>query len=221
MSDTDDTPAADPAATPEYAERDPLLAAFTPEAGEAAWQEFAVGLEMLQSAAYRLSAAAVYAAQDRRENLAAEDIVVAVAFIQDQRRELAQVESYLARECGRDDFLHSTGYLPDGRKYEVIRGKDRKGWDHAAWRHDVRLAVTRDLGNVVDADSGEKVDVAEVVARAMDVVSAAAPKVTALRALGLAADDYCETSPGPWSVKVTGDTGAEGAATPEAQPPKG
>lgn len=138
-----------------------------------------------------------------------------VAWIQDQRRLLGEAEAYVARELGRMDGTPEIIELADGRRAEVMKGKDRKEWRHDDWKRDVRAAVLEQVvatwseaPEVLDED-GEvaTLPLAQIVTTAMANVQAvhgsAAPKVTALKPLGLSADDYCTTGPGPYSVRIS------------------
>jgi hypothetical protein len=128
---------------------------------------------------------------------------------------LGQAEAYVARELGRMDAVPEVIELPDGRTAQVNKGRDRKEWRHDDWKRDVRLAVLKahDVGeHLVDVVTGEPVDVLDLFAKVQAVHGSAAPKVTALKPLGLAADDYCTSSPGPYSVRISTptDTTTEG-----------
>jgi hypothetical protein len=134
-----------------------------------------------------------------------------VAWLQDMRRDLATAEAYVARQLGRMIGCPDVIELPDGRRAEVLKGKDRKAWQHADWQRDVRNAIvdSREGWDLVayrvsqmDGTS-EDVDVSDLIAQAQAVHGSAAPKVTALKPLGLAADDYCESVPGPYSVRIS------------------
>lgn len=98
----------------------------------------------------------------------------------------------------------------DTLRIERHRTTDRKAWQHTEWQRDVRAKALQAHGmkgaqGVLTAD-GEVLD-ASVLFDLMATLQAAhgstAPKTTALRALGLDARDYCESSPGRWTVKVT------------------
>lgn len=95
-------------------------------------------------------------------------------------------------------------------RVERRRGAERKAWQHDDWQRDVRAKALQSLGlkgaqGVLTAD-GEVLP-AEVLHQAIALVesahSAAAPKTGTLKALGLDARDYCESSPGAWAVRVT------------------
>lgn len=128
--------------------------------------------------------------------------------LQDLERDL---EGQLAKALMADE-VHS-GTL----RVERRRSRDRKQWDHDSWRRDVRAKVLRKLGlagaqGIVTRD-GEVLDapglLQELLAAVQNVHGAGAPKVTALRDLGLDAMDYCETTPG--TVHVAVQRVAEGA----------
>lgn len=101
----------------------------------------------------------------------------------------------------------------DKLRIERHRTTDRKAWQHAEWQRDVRAKALQAAGlkgcHLV-LPTGELLDGKEASAALfglMDTLQgvhgSTAPRTTALRALGLDARDYCETSPGRWIVKVT------------------
>jgi len=130
-----------------------------------------------------------------------------IAWLQATKARLGVMEAYLARELGRTEGCPDLIVLPDGRHAEVVKGKDRKAWDHDAWKRDVRAALlaSRSITNpeLIDPDTGAEVNVAALLSAVQDVHGSTAPKVKSLRELGLAADDYCESFPGPYAVKVS------------------
>jgi len=156
----------------------------------------------------RLDRYAAGAADVMLQALKGPEVLAMVALVQDQRRALAEVEAILARQVGRDGSTPFEGTLPDGRAYKLRKGADRKAWDHAAWQRDVRAQVMSGLDDVslVNVETGEPANLKELVQPLLEGVQrahgSAAPKTTALKPLGLSADDYCETVPGPWSVAV-------------------
>lgn len=95
-------------------------------------------------------------------------------------------------------------------RVERSRSRERKAWDHDSWQADVRAKVAQASGlkgaqGVVLA-SGEVVPASVMFGALCEVQrvhGASAPKTTALRALGLDPEDYAETQPGAWRVKVT------------------
>lgn len=97
-----------------------------------------------------------------------------------------------------------------GLRVERRRARDRKQWDHDAWKRDVRAKAIRKHGlagvQALVTKDGEALEAAgvlhELLAAVQDVQGAGAPKVTGLRGLGLDAMDYCETSPGTVHVAV-------------------
>lgn len=140
----------------------------------------------------------------------------AAALVQDLRKRLGDVERDLTVALGKREGKCS-GELSDGRLFTLQRSSDRKAWDHDEWKRDVRRAVVEkvrtDLGlpkvaTVLDV-TGEltTLDLAaplyQAVAEAQAVHGAQAPKSTSLKALGLYASDYCESSPAGWRLTVT------------------
>lgn len=127
--------------------------------------------------------------------------------IRTERVRLYQLEQQAEEACAKallDDMTTT-----DTIRVERHRTTDRKAWDHAAWQRDVRAKVLQAHGlkgaqGVLTAD-GEVLP-GSVLFDLMSQVEAAhgsaAPKTTTLRALGLDARDYCESSPGRWTVKV-------------------
>lgn len=135
-----------------------------------------------------------------------------VDWLQTVKRSMGEFESYAARELGRLDSTPPFIELPDGRRAEVMKGRERKEWRHEDWKHDVRAkvaAVHLSLlpDTLVDPNTGEELNVAPVVIQAISdaqaVHGSTAPKVTAMKELGLSADDYCTSGPGPYSVKIS------------------
>lgn len=106
-------------------------------------------------------------------------------------------------------------------RIERHRTTDRKAWDHAAWQRDVRAKALQAHGmkgaqGVLTAD-GEVLEASvlfDLMATLQGAHGSTSPKTTTLRALGLDARDYCESSPGRWTVKVTrmADESTEGDA---------
>lgn len=154
--------------------------------------------------------------QSHTDRLDHQAVADTVAWVQDQRRALAALEAYAVRELGRMEGTPDTIVLTDGRHAEVMRGKIRKAWDHERWQHDVREAAMADLpegGAVVveytDEDTGEigtfylAEAVSGVLAKVQGVPTKGAPSVRALKALGLDPEDYAESAPGPWGMKVS------------------
>jgi hypothetical protein len=133
-----------------------------------------------------------------------------VAWLQDVRRELGTAEAYVARELGRMIGCPDVIELADGRRAEVLKGKDRKEWRHEDWKRDVRSAVLTEAGladhDLIHPETGETLEPADLLAllaKVQAVHGSAAPKVTALKPLGLSADDYCTTGPGPYAVRIS------------------
>ena len=138
----------------------------------------------------------------------ATDMAELLAIIRDARVALQGVERDTENACAAamlGDFAES-GTV----RVERHRSADRKSWDHDAWKHDVRAKAVQAHGlkgaqGVVTAD-GEVAPV-DVLYGLLDTLQsvhgAAAPKSTAMKALGLDVRDYCESSPGAWHVRVT------------------
>ena len=103
---------------------------------------------------------------------------------------------YMTGEHG-DTELDGIGII------SIRRTRDRKEWDATTWQHDVRGAVIEKHvagnTNLYDLD-GNEYNVAELLDRAQAVHGAQAPKVTALRGLGLDPSAYCEDRPGKPTV---------------------
>lgn len=144
----------------------------------------------------------------------ARDLAELLMTIRDARLKLYDLERTLEGETARA-MLADTAESPTLR-VERSRRPDRKSWQHDEWKAEVRRKTIQAHGlkgaHVISAD-GEELDVSlEAVIRSVqDIHGSIAPRVTGLRSLGIDADDYCERSPGPWSVKVTRmvDEGAE------------
>lgn len=138
----------------------------------------------------------------------ATDLAELFVTIQEARKALQAVERDTEDTCARAMLADEaeTATL----RVERRRGADRKAWQHADWQRDVRAKVLQAHGlkgaqGVITA-TGEVIDGAELydVLRAVqDAHGAGAPKSTTLKALGLDARDYCESSPGAWTVRVT------------------
>lgn len=159
-------------------------------------------------------AAAVQRLDDEHEALLAActdpqatDMAELFAAVLDARKQLQTVERAveLATAKAMAGDYAETATL----RVERYRATDRKAWEHDAWQRDVRAKVLRRNGlagaqGVIDAN-GEVLPadaLHAVLAELQGAHSAAGPRTTALRALGLDARDYCETSPGAWHVKV-------------------
>lgn len=133
------------------------------------------------------------------------EVLDLIVWAQAQRRVLQDVIDAAENFAGRQ-FVQRTGEMPDGRRYRVRRGAERKSWAHDDWKRDVRAAVIKDAGltgTVVDTETGEEVNVYEVVTKVQEAHGSSAPKVTVLRSLELDPDDYCRSEPGRWDVEFT------------------
>lgn len=178
-----------------------------PERGLACWGDSVQAVAETLVAANLLARVIPDGARSQIEGGMAHNAVALVALLQDIRRSLAETEAYLAREIGRDEMAPRTGVLPDGRQFKVQRGADRKAWSHDDWKRDVRekVAERHEVKSwiLADPETGESVNLAGMLEDVQGVFSSAAPKVTALKRLGLDPGDYCETYPGPFSVQVS------------------
>lgn len=148
-------------------------------------------------------------ARDLRGALAAAEadpvaVLDLITWCQDMRRVLSGIEADATRWAGLAN-IPKTGEMPDGRRYTIRRGQNRKAWKHDAWKHDARAAVVRTQGleghDVVDAATGELVDLQGLLTHVQEFHGSTAPRVTVLRQAGLEPDDYAETSPGPWGIE--------------------
>lgn len=185
---------------------------YTPEQGDRAWAETVHLLGDLLEATRALGRCVLDGTRSRLEALDAVAAVVAATTLQDIRRDLGQIESLIARQVGHDEMAQREGTLPDGRIYKVQRGATRKAWDHDGWQGQVREQVCSGLLDVVyDEDGTEVGSLRELIAAAQRVHGSTAPKVTALRQFGLSPDEFCETYPGPYSLRVS----APGEDTPD------
>jgi len=150
----------------------------------------------------------------------ATDLAELFVTLQEARKALQSLERDAELACAKAmlDDMAETATL----RIERRRGTERKAWDHEQWKRDVRAKTLQAHGmkgaqGVITA-TGEVIDGAElydVLAAVQDAHGSAAPKTTSLRALGLDARDYCESSPGAWTVRVTrmaAETKTEGSA---------
>lgn len=136
------------------------------------------------------------------------DVAELLDGIRAQRVKLQALEVQ-AEEAAAKALLDDMTTTPTLR-IERHRTTDRKAWQHADWQRDVRAKALQAHGlkgaqGVLTAD-GEVVDPSvlfDLMATLQNAHGSTAPKTTTLRALGLDARDYCESSPGRWTVKVT------------------
>lgn len=77
----------------------------------------------------------------------------------------------------------------------IRRNNDRKSWDE-------RSALFAMLDSRMAARGGEQPDPAEVIEWVLEVAGIQYLRVNALKAVGLRADDYCETTPGKVAVSL-------------------
>jgi hypothetical protein len=193
----------------------PATPAETPqerqERQEHAQDNLAVAIYEITRAVSDLNANLAGAMEQHTDDLNYEALADTAAWIQDLRRTLGEAEGYVARELGRMDATPEIITLSDGRTAQVLKGKDRKEWRHDDWKRDVRAAViasSDDLAALTFVNyDGEVLPQADVLqpllAQVQAVHGSAAPKVTALKPLGLSADDYCTSYPGPYSVRIS------------------
>lgn len=188
--------------------------AYTPEIGDESLNALGEALASVADVMAVVDAHLANATRALADRLNVADLVATADLIQWFRRRLGTAEAWVARETGHltaaEAASEKTGTLPDGRPYEVLRGANRKSWDHAGWQHDVRQAVVKAVAGddqvlLLDAATGEPLDasLADLLTQVQAVHGSTAPRVTALKALGLKADDYCESSPGPYAIKIT------------------
>ena len=161
------------------------------------------------TAAVEVLAGALRPALDHLQATAQDDQVASfVAWVQDTRRALAELETQATDYAGRNLTVSREGVLSDGRRYVLKRGQNRKAWDHDGWKHDARAAVIKGEGlpaEVVDPETGTFINLYTLLEKVQEVHGSSAPRVGVLRALHLDPDDYSETTPGRWSVIVTDD----------------
>lgn len=140
------------------------------------------------------------------------------ALIQDQRARLMSLERDLAALLGKR-LGKASGYLTDGRLFQLQRAADRKEWDHDDWKRDVRRAIVQDVEGVaaseypegvINGATGEAINLGWLLYlalnQAQEVHGSTAPRSTALRKLGLYAGDYCTSTPAGWRLTVTRPT---------------
>jgi len=198
--------APDPHVITDYDERDGVMAL----------EALSTALHTMADATNETDMTVADAVRYMAERLDVEAMAGTVALVQDLRRRLGLIESYVSREAGTvavELDLQRKGALPDGRVWELRRGARRTLWDHEDWKRDVRAKITDQVLDetvgtswLTNAETGELVDLAPVIQVALDRGQAAhssnPPKVTALKALDLDPKDYCEQAPGLWSFSV-------------------
>lgn len=136
------------------------------------------------------------------------DVAELLDAVRTQRVALQALEGRV-EEAAAKALLEDTTTTPTLR-IERHRTTDRKAWQHADWQRDVRAKALQAHGlkgaqGVLTAD-GEVLEASvlfDLAATLQAAHGSTAPKTTALRSLGLDARDYCESSPGRWTVKVT------------------
>jgi hypothetical protein len=100
----------------------------------------------------------------------------------------AGIERWIAT-CFREEGWRDPVELPGIGMVEVRRSTTRRAWDHEGLR-------ARWLNDYVTANGGEVVDPAQIRDALFDVVSVSGWKVTGLKALGIDANDFCQSEPG-------------------------
>lgn len=135
------------------------------------------------------------------------DLAQLLADVRSAREQLLGMERRLEAETAKamsGDLLQVDGLF----RVERRRTPDRKEWDYAAWTSDARKNLLRRRGLAravgVVTDTGEVVEtsLAELLRAAEDIHGKGAPRVTALRDLGLDPDEYCERKPGHPKVTI-------------------
>lgn len=146
-------------------------------------------------------------------NVQDQQVLTVIDWAQRMRQALTALEGAAVELARQDARLERQGTMADGRRYVLKRGQNRTQWAHDDWQRDVRQMIVRQVYPagaplaLVNTDTGDVVDenpiptVYGLLASAQRVHSSAGPKVTALAGLDLAADDYCHTEPGRWSVQ--------------------
>lgn len=206
--------------TTEAPEPTPTREGYTPEKGAKAADRLGRALTVMAQGVDLSDTNVPDAAQYLSDSLDLEGLVGTIAMVQDLRRALALTEAYLSRQAGLlavEMGMEREGRLTDGRPWTLKRGNTRKAWDHDEWKRAARgkiMAATLDALDLpstvlaVNPETGEQVDLdlARVLLEAetavQEVHGSTAPRVTALKGLGLTPADYCEEVPGTWGVSV-------------------
>lgn len=194
-------------------ETKPAETAMAREARQAAaLNRYGIAAHVLAGGVTELDATLADVTQAFTDGLDYPALAEMVAWLQSLRAKLGEAEAYVAREMGRLDGCPEVITLPDGRHAQVMKGRERKEWRHDDWKRDVRLKITDTFSDLlpeylVVPETGEQVSMKpmflEAIAQAQAVHGSTAPKVTSLKALGLAADDYCTSGPGPYRVSIS------------------
>lgn len=137
--------------------------------------------------------------------LEAQDLVDAIALLQDVKVRLTAVERDLITTAGHRQGK-VIGSLSDGRQFTLERASDRKEWDHDDWKRDVRRSLVERHAHpdavIVNQETGEetalRVFLHGILAEAQEVHGSTAPRSRALKSLGLYAGDYATSSPNGW-----------------------
>jgi hypothetical protein len=189
---------------------------YTEDAGLVSLGVLAESLYMIKSAIGDTDKNLAEAVRYLVESMDTQGLVDTVALIQDMKRALGVAEAYVSREVGylvQEQTSAKTGETSDGRHYEVMRGNERKAWDHQGWQRDLRAAIIEGSNvspNLVDPATGEQVSLVGMMTLAEEAHGSTAPKTTILKRWKVDPDDYCESVPGPYSVKITQTTTTPG-----------
>lgn len=123
----------------------------------------------------------------------APDLARALAVLRDLKQDAATVYADVEQQ-----LLGTMGdrrvEVPGLGVVEAHRRTRRTGWDHDA--------LAADVIDVLVTDAGEDLAPLEVARELQAAISFGAGKVTRLRALGLAPDEYCQETPDGWSVQL-------------------
>ena len=137
------------------------------------------------------------------DDLTPERALQALHAVRDMLTALRGLDSDLCasvyRQTGSTDLV-----LPDLGAIKVGRTANRTQWDHDDWKSAVRHGIFERhgiTGDLIDSATGEVHEKYALLEEAMEVSGSAAPRLTALRALGLSPDEFCDTSPGNPSVQ--------------------
>lgn len=143
--------------------------------------------------------------------LSDDELLAALAAVHDALPRIRAMEQDLAAALGKRQGVIQ-GNLADGRQFTLKRTQDRKAWDHDDWKRDARRVIVRAAtaryantegdDALVDLETGEATTLGAVlhgiITQAQEVHGSTQPRSTSLKALGLYAGDYCESSPGGW-----------------------
>lgn len=195
-------------AGPEAAPATEVLNDYAEQDGVMALERLSTALHMMNDATTETDLTVADATRYMAERLDVDAMAATVALVQDLKRRLGLIESYVAREAGLaavEVGKAREGYLADGRQWTLKRGNERKAWDHDGWKAAARAAIIKghDLPpDLVDPSTGEEVNLYTLLAEVQEVHGSTAPRVGQLKALAIDPKDYCEQTPGPWGFTV-------------------